>query len=400
MSQFNVAEAKARFSELVQKAVSGEEVVIARDNRPLLRLVPLARRRSAPAGLREGKDLDGPGLRPDAGGLRGLRRVRLLLDTHAFLWWVGATRGLSRKARSAIGNGRNECLVSIATAWEIAIKVSLGSLRVEGPSTASCPSRSPPTASGRCPSTSSTRPGWPPCHSITATRSTACSPPRPSRRSLRSSRRTPSSRSTAFIGCGDSPAMSILVVENLVKTYPGTRKAPPVEAVRGVSFTVERGEFFGLLGPNGAGKSTTIGCISTLVRPTSGRILVDGVDVARQPHEAKRRIAVVPQARNLDRDLSVREVLTYHGRYFGLRPKSARRGPTACSPSCRSRTRRGRSRSRSRGTAAARDDRARADARSEGGAPRRAHDRPRPPGPAAALGDACASSTSAARPSS
>ena len=75
--------------------------------------------------------------------------------------------------------------------------------------------------------------------------------------------------------------MSILVVENLVKTYPGSRKSPPVEAVRGVSFTVERGEFFGLLGPNGAGKSTTIGCISTLVRPTSGRILVDGVDVAR-----------------------------------------------------------------------------------------------------------------------
>ena len=73
--------------------------------------------------------------------------------------------------------------------------------------------------------------------------------------------------------------MSILVVENLVKTYPGTRKSPPVEAVRGVSFSVEPGEFFGLLGPNGAGKSTTLGCISTLVRPTSGRILVDGVDV-------------------------------------------------------------------------------------------------------------------------
>ncbi len=118
--------------------------------------------------------------------------------------------------------------------------------------------------------------------------------------------------------------MSILVVENLVKTYPGSRKTPPVEAVRGVSFTVERGEFFGLLGPNGAGKSTTIGCISSLVRPTSGRILVDGVDVARAPQEAKRRIAVVPQARNLDRDLSVREVLTYHGRYFGLAGRRAR----------------------------------------------------------------------------
>ena len=58
--------------------------------------------------------------------------MKLLLDTHAFLWWVGASRELSRKARSAVGSGRNECFVSMASAWEIAIKVSLGSLRVEG----------------------------------------------------------------------------------------------------------------------------------------------------------------------------------------------------------------------------------------------------------------------------
>ena len=111
---------------------------------------------------------------------------------------------------------------------------------------------------------------------------------------------------------------AVLSVQDLVKTYPGTRRTPPVEAVRGISFEVPQGEFFGLLGPNGAGKSTTLGCITTLVRPTSGRIVVDGVDVARDPMAAKRRIAVVPQARNLDRDLTVREVLTYHGRYFGL----------------------------------------------------------------------------------
>ena len=85
-----------------------------------------------------------------------------------------------------------------------------------------------------------------------------------------------------------------------------------------MSFSVPAGEFFGLLGPNGAGKSTTLGCINTLVRPTSGRITVDGTDVADDPLAARRRIAVVPQNRNLDRDLSVREVLTYHGRYFGL----------------------------------------------------------------------------------
>ena len=110
----------------------------------------------------------------------------------------------------------------------------------------------------------------------------------------------------------------VLVIEDLRKTYPATRKTPAVEAVRGISFVVEAGETFGLLGPNGAGKSTTLGCITTLVRPTSVRIVVDGVDVVREPMQAKRRIAVVPQTRNLDRDLTVRQVLTYHGRYFGL----------------------------------------------------------------------------------
>ena len=114
-----------------------------------------------------------------------------------------------------------------------------------------------------------------------------------------------------------------LSVEGLVKTYPGTRKTPAVEAVRGVSFEVAPGEFFGLLGPNGAGKSTTLGCITTLVRPTAGRVAVDGIDVVRRPREAKRRIAVVPQTRNLDRDVTVREVLTFHAAYFGL-PRAER----------------------------------------------------------------------------
>jgi PIN domain nuclease of toxin-antitoxin system len=58
--------------------------------------------------------------------------VKLLLDTHTFLWWVAASKELSRKARSAIGSGRNECYVSVASGWEIAIKVSLGKLRIEG----------------------------------------------------------------------------------------------------------------------------------------------------------------------------------------------------------------------------------------------------------------------------
>jgi ABC-2 type transport system ATP-binding protein len=110
----------------------------------------------------------------------------------------------------------------------------------------------------------------------------------------------------------------LLVVEDLRKTYPGTRKTPPVEAVRGISFSVEAGETFGLLGPNGAGKSTTLGCITSLVRPSAGRVLVDGVDAGRDPSRVKRLIAVVPQTRNLDRDLTVRDILVYHARYFGL----------------------------------------------------------------------------------
>jgi ABC-2 type transport system ATP-binding protein len=110
----------------------------------------------------------------------------------------------------------------------------------------------------------------------------------------------------------------VLAVSSLVKTYPGGRKTSPVEAVRGISFEVEAGETFGLLGPNGAGKSTTLGCITSLVKPTSGQIVVDGVDVARDPIGAKRLIAVVPQVRNLDRDLTLRELLTFHGAYFGL----------------------------------------------------------------------------------
>ena len=58
--------------------------------------------------------------------------MKLLLDTHAFLCWVAASGELSRKAKSAIGTARNECLVSVASGWEIAIKVSLGKLRIDG----------------------------------------------------------------------------------------------------------------------------------------------------------------------------------------------------------------------------------------------------------------------------
>jgi ABC-2 type transport system ATP-binding protein len=106
----------------------------------------------------------------------------------------------------------------------------------------------------------------------------------------------------------------VVIVDQLVKRYPKL----PFNAVDGVSFSVRRGEVFGLLGPNGAGKTTTIGVLTTRVRPTAGRALVVGIDVARDPVGAKRALAVVPQLNNLDRSLSVRRNLLFHAAYFGI----------------------------------------------------------------------------------
>ncbi|MFD5698723.1 MULTISPECIES: ABC transporter ATP-binding protein [Streptomyces] len=94
--------------------------------------------------------------------------------------------------------------------------------------------------------------------------------------------------------------------------------------VDGLSFDVYRGEVFGLLGPNGAGKSTTVGMMTTRVRPTSGEVVIDGVDVVARPRQAKRVLAVVPQRNNLDRSLSVRQNLLFHATYHGM-PRAERR---------------------------------------------------------------------------
>jgi len=112
MSKFNIAEAKARFSELVQKAMLGEEVIIAKDNKPLLKLVPLQPRaaKHRKPGSVGGYDLDGSRFRRDTSRPRRLLLMRLLLDTHAFLWWVNNSLKLSRRARQAIAQSENECL--------------------------------------------------------------------------------------------------------------------------------------------------------------------------------------------------------------------------------------------------------------------------------------------------
>ncbi len=98
-----------------------------------------------------------------------------------------------------------------------------------------------------------------------------------------------------------------------------------MRAVDEVELEIASGEFFGLLGPNGAGKSTTIGMLTTTVIPTSGRAFVAGIDAGAHPAAVKRRIGVVSQSNTLDRSLTVWENLYYHGRFFGVSRREARR---------------------------------------------------------------------------
>jgi ABC-2 type transport system ATP-binding protein len=99
----------------------------------------------------------------------------------------------------------------------------------------------------------------------------------------------------------------------------GLRKVfGPVVALDDLTLEVRPGEIFGLLGPNGAGKSTTVGVLTTRVRPTAGRAWIGEFDVWRNGVDVKRLIGVVPQRPNLDFALTAREILTFHGAYFGL----------------------------------------------------------------------------------
>jgi ABC-2 type transport system ATP-binding protein len=105
----------------------------------------------------------------------------------------------------------------------------------------------------------------------------------------------------------------MIQVESLRKEYGD------LTAVAGIDFIAEPGAIFGLLGPNGAGKSTTIGCISGLVPPTGGRILVDGHDIVRDGRAAKASLGIVPQELALYEDLSAHDNLSYWGAAYGLR---------------------------------------------------------------------------------
>jgi len=111
--------------------------------------------------------------------------------------------------------------------------------------------------------------------------------------------------------------MPAIEIRNVKKRYK------ELQALKGVSFTVEEGEFFGLLGPNGAGKTTLISCLAGLARADEGSIEVRGHDVVSDYRNARRNLGVVPQELVFDPFFTVRETLRIQSGYFGLRNNDA-----------------------------------------------------------------------------
>lgn len=112
--------------------------------------------------------------------------------------------------------------------------------------------------------------------------------------------------------------MNIIEVKNLVKKFDD------ITAVDGISFNVEKGEIFAFLGPNGAGKTTTIKMFTTLLQPTSGKILINGFDPVENPNEVRRSFGIIFQDPSLDDELTAYENLEFHGVLYDV-PKKIRR---------------------------------------------------------------------------
>src|SRR4051812_47728303 len=108
-------------------------------------------------------------------------------------------------------------------------------------------------------------------------------------------------------------AKPLLEVADVRKSYSG------LEALRGVSFTVEEGELFGLLGPNGAGKTTLISILACLLNPSSGRATLGGQTIRPDYRSIRREIGIVPQDLAIYGELTARENLHFFGRLYGLK---------------------------------------------------------------------------------
>ena len=109
-------------------------------------------------------------------------------------------------------------------------------------------------------------------------------------------------------------AEPVIVIDQLVKSYG------KVQAVRGISINVERGEIFGFLGPNGAGKTTTLRCMLDLIRPTSGSIRVLGMDAQRELHALHQRIGYLPGDVRLPGQMTGKQIIDYFSRLQGRKP--------------------------------------------------------------------------------
>lgn len=96
------------------------------------------------------------------------------------------------------------------------------------------------------------------------------------------------------------------------------RKFGNVEALKGISFQIEKGEIYGLLGPNGAGKTTTISILSTLTQPDSGEVFINGLDLSKDSQKIKKIIGVVPQEIALYQELSAYDNLIFWGGLYSI----------------------------------------------------------------------------------
>jgi len=125
--------------------------------------------------------------------------------------------------------------------------------------------------------------------------------------------------STGASGAPPNGGQAVVIdAENLRMVYPGPKAgASPTVAVAGVSFQVVRGEIFGFLGPNGAGKTTTISILTTLLKPTSGRARVEGIDVVAHPHDVRRKLGLVFQRSTADEELTGRENMAIQAGLYG-----------------------------------------------------------------------------------
>lgn len=119
---------------------------------------------------------------------------------------------------------------------------------------------------------------------------------------------------------------SMIQIKELRKTFRSKdrkSKGAPVEAVRGIDFTVQKGEIFGLLGPNGAGKTTTMRMLCTLLTPTSGTATIAGFDLLSQQDSVRKSIGYVSQVGGMERESTGRENLLLQARLYGMRKSAA-----------------------------------------------------------------------------